>query len=152
MPGTAFLIRPLLMAAGLACFAAIVCAQSAGSTQTVWSGVYTKAQAAHGKELYSKNCASCHGDNLEGKVISDSSSPPSLKGERFVMNWVDTTVQDLHTRLRTTMPPAMPGSLKNEEYTDILAFLLEQNAYPAGNEQLPSDPERLKNIAITKDK
>jgi mono/diheme cytochrome c family protein len=114
--------------------------------------VYSKEQANKGKELYAKHCASCHGDDLEGKAISDSSSPPALQGDRFVTNWVDLTLEDLHARLRTTMPPDTPGSLKGEEYTDILAFLLERNGYPAGNQQLPSEADKLKTIVIKKDK
>lgn len=127
-------------------------AQKTPDAKTVWSGVYTKAQATRGKELYATHCAQCHGDTLAGKFISDSSAPPPLRGERFTTNWIDLTLQDLHTRLRTTMPPDTPGSLKNEEYTDILTFLLQQNGYPEGSDQLPSSDDALKAIVITKAK
>jgi hypothetical protein len=74
-----------------------------------------------------------------------------LQGDRFVTNWVDLTLEDLHARLRTTMPPDTPGSLKGQEYTDILAFLLERNGYPAGSEELPpSESGKLKTIIIRK--
>jgi quinoprotein glucose dehydrogenase len=142
----------LLTAVSLLCLAGFVFGQTGADHTTVWSGVYTKAQAARGKDLYTKTCAPCHGENLGGKLISDSSSPPPLRGERFVANWADLTLHDLHTRLRTTMPPDTPGSLKNDEYTDILTFLLEQNGYPAGNDPLPSDTDRLKAIVIEKEK
>jgi cytochrome c len=120
-------------------------------TTTVWSGVYAKEQAARGKDLYANSCAACHGDALQGRLISDSSSPPPLKGERFLTNWTDLSLADLQTRVQTSMPPDTPGSLKAEEYIDILAFVLEQNAFPAG-EPLPSDANRLKAILIKKDK
>jgi S-disulfanyl-L-cysteine oxidoreductase SoxD len=127
-------------------------AQKSSDAKSVWTGVYTKAQATRGKDLYATHCARCHGETLAGKFISDSSAPPPLRGERFTTNWIDLTLLDLHTRLRTTMPPDMPGSLKNEEYTDILTFLLEQNGYPQGNDPLPSTDDALKAIAITKAK
>lgn len=54
--------------------------------------------------------------------------------------------------MRTTMPPDSPGSLKPEIYTDILAFVLKQNAFPAGMEELTSNADALKTIAIKKDR
>jgi mono/diheme cytochrome c family protein len=147
-----------LIAGGLICFGSFVTAAqsgagAAGTTDTsVWSGVYTDAQGARGKELYVKNCASCHGDTLGGKAISDSSSPPALKGERFVANWVDLTLQDLHARISTTMPPDSPGSLTPQVYADVIAFLLKENQFPAGTKELSADAARLKGIVIKKDK
>jgi mono/diheme cytochrome c family protein len=116
------------------------------------SGVYSQKQAASGKELYLKHCASCHGEELEGKFISDSSAPPPLRGERFLTNWTDVSVHGLLDRIRTTMPTDTPGSLKDQEYLDIVAFLLEQNAFPSGSEPLPSDADGLKAIVIKKDR
>jgi mono/diheme cytochrome c family protein len=118
--------------------------------KNIWSGVYSQKQAASGKELYLQHCASCHGEELEGKFISDSSAPPALRGERFVTNWTDVSVHDLLDRIRTTMPTDRPGSLKDQEYLDIVAFLLERNAFPPGSEPLPSAAEGLKRILITK--
>ena len=54
--------------------------------------------------------------------------------------------------MRTTMPPDLPGNLKPQEYVDILAFVLKQNAFPAGMEELTSKADALKTIAIKKDK
>jgi mono/diheme cytochrome c family protein len=139
-----------LTALSALCLAGIAAGQAAD--RTVWDGVYSKAQALRGHGLYDKNCAACHGDALQGKAISDSSAPPALRGESFMANWSDTSLQDLHARVRTTMPPATPGSLKNEEYSDILAYVLEQNAFPAGAEALPSDPDLLKTVMIKKER
>lgn len=144
--------QPLLVVAGAMCLCSLVLGQGATSATSVWAGVYSKAQAERGKDLYAKNCSKCHGENLQGKSLSDSSAPPSLRGDRFVTNWADLTLDDLHTRIQTSMPPDTPGSLKDEEYLDIIAFLLEQNAYPAGNDQLPSSSDGLKAIVIKKDK
>jgi mono/diheme cytochrome c family protein len=137
-----------------ACAALCLAGAAAGraADRSIWDGVYSKPQALRGHALYDKNCAACHGDTLQGKTISDSSAPPALRGESFMANWADTSLQDLHARVRTTMPPATPGSLKNEEYSDILAFVLEQNGFPAGAEALPSDPDLLKTVLIKKER
>ena len=37
-----------------------------GGARTVKDGVYAAQQAARGKELYTKNCASCHQQDLSG--------------------------------------------------------------------------------------
>ena len=38
----------------------------AQTTRTVRDGVFTDAQAARGQAIYQKQCASCHGDALQG--------------------------------------------------------------------------------------
>jgi cytochrome c len=124
-----------------------------GSAQkSVWTGVYSPKQAASGKALYLTHCASCHGEELEGKFISDSSVPPPLRGERFLANWTDVSVHDLLDRIRTTMPTDRPGSLKDQEYLDIVAFLLERNAFPAGSDPLPANAGGLKAIVMKKNR
>lgn len=142
--------NPSLAAVTIVSLGVLVGAQGPAQ-KSVWTGVYSQKQAAAGKELYLKHCASCHGEALEGKFISDSSAPPSLRGERFLTNWSDVSVHDLLDRVRTTMPTDAPGSLKDREYLDILAFLLEQNAFPSGSDPLPADAAALKGIVIKKD-
>jgi len=34
------------------------------------------------------------------------------------------------------MPPGEPGTLKHDEYVQIMAFILQQNGYPAGSHEL----------------
>ena len=46
------------------------------------------------------------------------------------------------------MPENDPGGLKKEEYADVLAYILRINAYPAGYDELPTDPEALKKLGI----
>jgi mono/diheme cytochrome c family protein len=111
--------------------------------KSVWDGVYSEAEAARGKEEYLKNCASCHGDNMQG-----GDEAPGLAGEGFLSQWVDLTVGDLYERTRITMPQDRPGQLSREEYTLILSHLLKANRYPAGATDLPRDTAALKGIAI----
>lgn len=115
--------------------------------RTVWDGIYNEGQATRGKQLYSGNCSVCHQDGLQG-----SDDAPSLKGERFVYRWSDSTVDDIFTTISTSMPATAPGSLTPQQYLDIVTYLLQQNAFPAGQEEIKADPALLKTITITKQK
>lgn len=113
-------------------------------SKSVWDGVYSEAEATRGKEEYLKNCASCHGDNMQG-----GDEAPGLAGEGFLSQWVDLTVGDLYERIRITMPQDRPGQLSREEFTLVLSHLLKANRYPAGATDLPRDTGALRGIAIT---
>ena len=105
-------------------------------------GVYSTAQASRGQASYKAACASCHGETLEG---SGAATPP-LVGSDFTMNWAGQTVDDLFERIQTSMPADRPGKLSRAENADILAYILSVNKLPAGNSDLPSDAESLKQI------
>lgn len=113
-------------------------AQSAGS---VWDGVYSGEQAARGSTLYSQNCASCHGDHLQGKHPT-----PALAGDTFKGNWNGQTLDDLFEKIQTTMPADKPGQLSREQNADLVAFILKSNDFPAGKDDLHDDAEKLKQI------
>lgn len=109
--------------------------------RTTWSGVYTEAQAKRGAELYSANCASCHGPDLGGV-----DSAPSLAGGEFNTNWNDLSLNDLMERIHATMPADKPGSLERQQIADIMAFILSKGNFPAGTTELPAQGEMLKDI------
>jgi polar amino acid transport system substrate-binding protein len=46
------------------------------------------------------------------------------------------------------MPQDKPASLKDQQYADIVAFLLRSNGYPAGQQELRPDPTALKNVTF----
>ena len=48
----------------------------------------------------------------------------------------------------TLMPEANPGSLSQEAYASLVAYLLDLNGYPTGEGQLPSDPVVLSGLEI----
>jgi S-disulfanyl-L-cysteine oxidoreductase SoxD len=114
-------------------------AQAAAS---VWDGVYSDAQADRGGTLYGQNCASCHGDHLQGK----HPTTPALAGDTFKGNWNGQSVDDLFEKIQTSMPGDNPGSLSRQQNADILAFLLKSNQFPAGKDDLPSEADKLKPI------
>jgi S-disulfanyl-L-cysteine oxidoreductase SoxD len=132
------------IAAALAPFATVLALQStvrAQPTQSVWDGVYTQAQADRGKDLYSTQCASCHGPELTGGEMA-----PALTGGEFVSNWDGLTVGDLFERIRISMPQNSPGSLSGQQNADILSFVLSQNKFPVGTTELPKEAMILKAI------
>jgi mono/diheme cytochrome c family protein len=118
--------------------------QEAPAASTVWDKVYTDAQAARGKEAYMTECSACHSEDLGG-----SGYAPALKGDDFAFAWGDKTVADFFTRIRRLMPPDNPGSLTAEKYRDVIAFILQENKYPAGDRELSADPTELRSIKIT---
>jgi hypothetical protein len=100
-------------------------------SRTVWSGVYTSKQAARGAASYSADCGRCHREDLSGYT--------GLRGAKFVDNWREDSLQSLWVRISKTMPMGAPGTLKQSEYLDILAFILQSNDFPAGSQELSAD-------------
>ena len=118
--------------------------QDAPAPSTVWDKVYTEAQAARGKAAYMAECSACHSEDLGG-----SGYAPALKGNDFAFAWGEKSVGDFFDRARKLMPPDNPGSLPADKYRDIIAFILQENKYPAGNRELPTDSPALRTITIT---
>ena len=98
------------------------------------AGVYTAAQADRGMNLYDSQCASCH-------------ELSRFKGKDFASAWADKSLADLHTAVKS-MPMDNPGSLKPEEYADVLSYFLSINGYPAGETELPSTDDEIKAIKV----
>lgn len=97
---------------------------------TVWDGVFTEEQAAKGAKLYEQQCIACHSD--QPGVLSGHGPSPSIVGEDFLYNWVDSSVADLFDVIRQTMPQAAPNSLDAQQYANITAYLLQVNGFPSG--------------------
>jgi cytochrome c len=113
--------------------------------RTVWDGVYTDAQAERGRAAYQQSCVACHRDDLRG-----DNTAPSLVGESFMFLWGDMEVGELSARIQKLMPPERPGSLPATTYTDIVAFILRKNEFPAGNRDLGADTDSLRTLITTK--
>lgn len=119
-------------------------AQETATATTIWDKVYTEQQATRGKEAYMEICAQCHSEDLGGNGYA-----PALKGEEFASAWTDKTVGDFFDRIRKLMPPDDPGSLPPDTYRDIIAFVLQENKYPAGEHEMPAESAALRQIKIT---
>ena len=118
-----------------------VSAQDAGGS--VLGGVYTEDQAKRGEGVAAKLCVSCHGPDLTG-----GEAGPSLVGLEFLGNWTNLTVADLFDRIHATMPADAPGTMTPQQVSDVSAYVLKLNKYPAGKTELPSDLGALKGIKI----
>ena len=99
--------------------------------RTVWAGVYSDAQAERGHALYTESCSACHAPDLRGNNTS-----PGLVGMGFTFLWGGSTLGALFERIQERMPPVRPGTLSPQTYRDILAFVLAENGYPSGEQEL----------------
>jgi len=115
----------------------------AQATKSVKDGVYTAEQAKRGEALYKDNCAACHGEDLAG-----SGPMPALAGADFIGNW--KTVGDLFEKTHTSMPASAPGSLSEQQTSDILAFMFSKSNFPAGTTELSAKQDELAQIKIEK--
>lgn len=117
--------------------AAPAAAQSNGSSgpRSVADSVYSGTQAERGQELFTDICGSCH-------------STSQFRGDDFGMNWTGRTLRDLYRLIRNTMPQDSPGRLTDQQYIDVVAYILELNRYPAGAAELMPDEALLRRIRI----
>jgi len=104
---------------------------AAQTRKTVWDGVFTAEQAARGKTIFATTCAVCHGADLNGV------NRPALKGEAFLNHWMEGSLDALYAHVKS-MPPNR-ANLGDTAYSDVLAFLLDANAFPAGSEELNAE-------------
>jgi mono/diheme cytochrome c family protein len=120
--------------------AAVLIAAQATTTQ---DGVYTAAQATRGATVYADKCASCHSADLAG----DGQATP-LAGKEFISAWSTQPLGDLFERIHATMPADAPGTVKPADVADVVAFILQKNAAPEGQSELPADRQALRRITI----
>jgi alcohol dehydrogenase (cytochrome c) len=115
--------------------------------------LFTSEQAAEGKALFLSHCAICHGDSLQGgpaTALQGSSFAAGWGANDSSADWADSqrTVEDLDFIVRTTMPKESPGKLGSEEYTAILAYILQQNGYEAGATPLRAGSTQMKQTRL----
>ena len=99
---------------------------SAVSVQAKSVGGYTNAQASRGAAVYTQYCAACHGANLQG----ESGTP--LMGRTFLQAYGAGTAAQLYDFISRQMPQNAPGSLSQQQYLDVTAYILSRNGLPPG--------------------
>ncbi len=97
--------------------------------------------ADEGAKVFAANCARCHGAQGEGGI------GPPIMGESSNLTKYETALK-LYEFVSTSMPFNLPGSLSNDEYHRVLAFLLLQNQLISGDATI--DNSRLGDITLTK--
>jgi len=122
---------------GLGACLILTIATTAATQKSVKDGVYTAAQAERGEVVFKSRCASCH-------------TPGYFTDENFYTNYADKPLWQLFDVVSDSMPEDDPGSLKIEQYADVIAFLLKLNKFPAGQADLPIDKDALSEILMEK--
>jgi mono/diheme cytochrome c family protein len=89
----------------------------------IWSGVYTMAQAARGQTRYEASCRSCHQDGPR-------------RADAFMREWGGTGLESVFNLIKVSMPAGAPSSLSDDAYLDIVAYMLQVNAFPSGGTEL----------------
>jgi len=105
------------------------------STAGLKPATYASEQAVRGQEVYQATCARCH-------------PPGHLDGEAFEVGWNERRVFDLYSLLTNTMPQDKPGSLSDEQYIDVIAYLLQRNHVPASSVALRADTAAMRDARI----
>ena len=102
---------------------------------TVLDGVYTVEQAEAGEGDYQQYCGSCH-------------APSEYSGSSWVRSWSGASVGQFYSLMVSTMPLDAPAGLPPEVYANIMAYLLAESDFPAGETPLPSEADALNEIEI----
>ena len=106
---------------------------------SIWSGVFTAAQATRGDDAYQASCSGCHGGNLR----ATAPEAVDLTGPAFRAKWNGKTLEERFATIRDTMPLGNGNSLGDKTYMDILAFILQFNEFPPGNQELVPETAKL---------
>src|SRR5438552_9504009 len=125
-------------------FAIPLAAQQAPDKK-ITDGVFTSDQAQRGKPAFEGSCARCHNVALVG-----SERGPAIKGPTFLSHWEKDNLAGLFTKIRDTMPEGGPGTVSDELKIDILSYILQQNGFPSGSEELKVSLSSLEDIRIAK--
>ena len=91
---------------------------------------YSQAQAERGKALALGQCAGCHGAKLEGRY------GPPLSGPRFLSKWGGRDAAELRQYIASRMPLGRAGTLSETQTLELVAYILQANGYPAGQQAL----------------
>ncbi len=102
----------------------VACSSSLAQDKTVNDGVFTAAQVETGKVVYDTTCSACHDMRFYRDTLKSWNNQPLL--------WLWESIMG-------TMPADNPGSLMLDEYTDVIAYILSENGFPAGETKLDPD-------------
>lgn len=114
------------------------------TTENIWDGVYTDAQADKGAMLYRTACSNCHGKQLEG--VPDEGNP-ALAAPGFMVEWDGQSMADLVAHVHVS-PHSRPSDMDPLTAVALAAFILNQNGVPSGKE-LSTDKSEQGKIAFT---
>lgn len=108
---------------------------AANGQRSTGQGVYSREQWMRGRDVYAGLCAGCH-------------QAVTHVGPQFSTSWAGKKLSELFGFLRERMPKNDPGSLSEQEYVDVMSYMLRLNGMPAGVDELPADSVALTKIRI----
>jgi S-disulfanyl-L-cysteine oxidoreductase SoxD len=82
--------------------------------------------------VYAAECAQCHGEKGEG-----GTGPLLIGGSKRIASYQDS--KRLYDYVSSTMPFDQPGSLSEEQYWSVIAYLLDANELLPGDTVLGPD-------------
>ena len=123
----------VVWAAALA-FSASEPAQAAQKTSN--DGIYTKAQADGAKKQYDTMCADCHPFTVAAKK---KPKDLPLGDEPFFETWTGRPLNEMVTVIALTMPNDGSATVTEAEAIDLVAYILQQNGFPAGKQPLTKE-------------
>lgn len=122
---------------------AALCAACAMAQTEVATGPFTGAQVDEGRKVYAARCATCHLPTLAGQ-----GDALPLAGYQFMAGWSNRTTRDLYQLIHSSMPKDAPGSLDDQSYANVTAFILYANGAKAGPTNfLAAPPLRMSLVA-----
>jgi mono/diheme cytochrome c family protein len=98
----------------------------------------SRPQLKRGETAYQRHCESCHGSDGNG-----SEGGPALAGPEFDAAWRGKKLSALFRRMKATMPQAVPGSLSDQQYADLLALILFRNSSADAGTEVPAQQAAL---------
>jgi hypothetical protein len=117
-------------------------ASRAQDSTDIWTGVFTAAQAERGRLVVQDHCGECHREDLSG------GEGPALSGPTFMVKWETHSVERLFHKIRDTMPSPGDTGVSEDEKMDSVAYILQQNGFPAGTTELTVDSRGLASLRI----
>ena len=124
------------------CCLFLFAAPAIAQDQSLAPAGFTATQAAQGEREYNEQCATCHGYSLEGFELA-----PRLSGNFFSRRWGDKSIEALAANLQR-MPPSAVGGLGARVYSQILAYMLQQNGVAPGETPLPEALADLRGLMV----
>lgn len=91
-------------------------------------GLYTTEQAMRGEKVFLNNCVGCHGYSMSS-IFSRYSNAYIYWG-----------------RISSTMPWEDAGSLSPQDYIDIVAYMMRENGFTPGENELKLDRPLMESI------
>lgn len=96
-------------------------------------GVYTAEQAKSGQVMFEQNCSTCHNADYYKNVFQTWRGQPMLY---------------LFEQIMSAMPADKPGALLDNEYEDVMAYMLQILGFPEGDTRLEYANGMMQDIPI----